>query len=108
MADLIDRLSGEATDRPKINSHRFVAAQRFYALGVKSRSEIATEFDLQGDEATQATTIADNIDALGTWEAKAQYIFRLEGVCFCVEDHEDTWFHDSGVVDKSAVAALVL
>ncbi len=64
MADLIDRISGVDNTRPKINLHRFIGVERLYALGEWSRSQIVTEFDLQGSEATQAGQIADRIDSL--------------------------------------------
>lgn len=63
MADLIDRISGVDITRPKINLHRLIGVERLYALGEWSRSQIVTEFDLQGSEATQAGQIADVIDA---------------------------------------------
>jgi len=61
MADLIDRISGE--DGVKINLHRFVGVQRLYAFGAVSRAQVVAEFDLQGDEVTQAAALADKIDA---------------------------------------------
>lgn len=104
MADLIDRISGEATDRPKINLHRFMAAERLYAFGEWTRAEIATEFDLQGDEATQGAALADNIDAETGASDKALYILRVESVCMCIEDGDDRLYHDQdGVVDKTKV-----
>ena len=103
MADLIDRISGEATDRPKINLHRFMAAERLYALGVWTGAEIVAEFDLQGDELTQAGQLKAQIDAQVGAEAKALYILRVESVCMCLEDHDDTLYHTGGVVDKAQV-----
>jgi hypothetical protein len=109
MADLIDRLSGEslqlATPRPKINLHRWIAAQRLYAFGEWTGAEIATEFDLQGNEATQATTIKNNIDAQTGASNKALYILRVESVAMCIEDNDDGLYHDAqGMVDKTKVA----
>ena len=104
MADLIDRISGESVpDRPKINLHRFMAAERLYALGEWTRAELAAEFDLQGDEATQGATLADNIDAQVGAQDKALYILRVESVCMCIEDGQDTLYHSGGVVDKAGV-----
>lgn len=103
MADLIDRLSGEAVDRPKINLHRFMAAERLYAFGEWTRAQIATEFNLQGSEATQATQIADNIDAQTGATNKIIYIARVESVCMCLEDAGDGFYHASGVVNKTKV-----
>ena len=107
MADLIDRVSGASVrmdpPRPKINLHRFIALERLYALGEWSRAQIAAEFDLQGAEATQATQLADQIDSNVQMVNKALYILRVESVCMCVEDGDDTLYHDAGAVDKGKV-----
>lgn len=104
MTDLIDRLSGESGEvRPKINIHRFIAVERLYAFGEWTRSEIATEFDLQGDEATQGNALADKIDAQVGIANKALYILRAESVFMCVEDKQDTFYHSAGVVNKAKV-----
>jgi hypothetical protein len=106
MADLIDRISGvsEGEGRPKIHLHRFMAAQRLYALGEWTRSEIATEFDLQGDEATQASHLADKIDAQTGTANKTVYVLRADAVFMCVEDGDDGLYHNAdGTVDKAQV-----
>jgi hypothetical protein len=103
MADLIDRLSGEATDRPKINLHRFMGVERLYAFGEWTRAQIATEFDLQGAEATQATQLAVKIDAQSGSTNKTLYILRVESVCMCLEDQTDGLYHSGGVVNKAKV-----
>lgn len=102
MADLIDRIAG-TTERPKINLHRFIAVERLYALGEWSRAQIAAEFDLQGDEATQASTLADKIDAQTGATNKTLYILRVESVCMCIEDGDDTLYHVDGAVNKAKV-----
>lgn len=104
MSDLIDRISGKAVDRPKINVHRFIGVERLYALGEWTRAEIAAEFDLQGDEATQGTTLADRIDGQSNVTNKVIYIMRVESVCMCIEDHEDRLYHNAdGTVNKAKV-----
>lgn len=104
MADLIDRLSGESEPtRPKINLHRFMAVERLYALGEWTRQQIASEFDLQGDEATQGGILADEIDAQTTANNKIIYILRCESVFMCVEDQNDTFYHSGGTVNKAKV-----
>jgi hypothetical protein len=109
MADLIDRISGESLpDRPKINLHRFMALERLYALGEWSRAQIAAEFDLQGDEATQGAALADNIDAQTGASDKALYILRVESVCMCIEDGDDTLYHAGGAVNKAQVLEDIL
>jgi len=103
MSDLIDRLSGEATARPKINLHRFMGAERLYAFGEWTRAQVAAEFDLQGTEATQAGQLADKIDAQSNATNKTLYILRVESVCMCIEDSTDGLYHSAGVVNKAKV-----
>jgi len=107
MADLIDRLAGtsEVVDgRPKINLHRFMGAERLYALGEWTGAEIAAEFDLQGDELTQANQLKAQIDAQVGAEAKALYILRVESVCMCLEDSTDRLYHNQdGTVNRAQV-----
>jgi len=104
MADLIDRISGAAIDRPKINLHRFMAAERLYALGEWTRTELAAEFDLQGDEASQGVQLADRIDAQSNITNKIVYLMRLESVMMCIEDGDDRLYHNpDGTVNKAKV-----
>lgn len=113
MADLIDRISGESLNlvpsRPKINLHRFIGVERLYAFGEWTRTQIATEFDLQDDEATQAGLIADKIDGEIGASNKALYILRVESVMLCTEDHLDRLYHNGdGSVNKAKVQEDVL
>jgi hypothetical protein len=101
MADLIDRLSGE--DGEKINLHRFIGAERLYALGEVTGAEIVADFALEGDALTQATTLKNKIDSYTDAQAKALYILRVESVCMCIEDDSDTLYHTAGVVNKTKV-----
>jgi len=99
MTDLIDRISGQ-TNRPKINLHRFIGVERLYAFSEWTRPQIATEFDLQGDEATQGGALADKIDAQPDANAKALYILRAESVFMCLEDGQDTFYHSGSAINK--------
>jgi hypothetical protein len=102
--DLIDRISGESGNvRPKINLHRFMGVQRLYAFGEWTRQQIATAFDLQGDEATQGIALADKIDAQADANAKSLYILRAESVFMCLEDGGDTFYHSGSAVNKTKV-----
>jgi len=104
MADLVDRISGESEPaRPKINLHRFIAAERLYAFGEWTRAQLATEFDLQGDEATQGGALADKIDGQTGATNKTLYILRAESVLMCIEDHSNTLYHTAGAVNKTKV-----
>ena len=108
MADLIDRLSGESEDlvpsRPKMPVHQFIGGFRLYADGgLVSRVEIASNWDLQGDEATQGSALADNVDAATGLTDKLNYILRVEAIAMLVEDREDTIYHVAGAVDKAKV-----
>ena len=62
-----------------------------------------TEFDLQGDEATQAGQLADAIDAQTGASNKALYILRVESVLMCIEDSGDGLYHSDGAVNKTKV-----
>lgn len=109
MADLIDRISGQTYDlRPKINLHRFMGVERLYAFGEWARQQIASEFDLQGSEATQAAQIADNIDGQVGAGNKVLYIARVESVFMCLEDSEDNFYHSGGIVNKPKVYEDIL
>ncbi len=104
MSDLIDRISGDASARPKINLHRFMGVERLYALGEWTRPQIATEFDLQGDEITQGSQLADQIDGQAGAAAKTLYILRVESVLMCIEAREDRLYHNAdGTVNKSKI-----
>ena len=109
MADLIDRLAGTTTERPKINLHRFVGAEQLYAVGVFTRAEIAAEFDMQGDEATQGVQLANAIDAASPALNKLIYIQRVNSVLMCVEDGGDRLYHNQdGTVNKAKIVADLL
>ena len=104
MSDLIDRISGAAVARSKINLHRFIGAERLYAFAEWTRAQIATEFDLQGDEATQGGQLADKIDAATGAANKTLYILRCESVMMCIEDGGDRLYHNAdGTVNKAKV-----
>jgi hypothetical protein len=104
MADLIDRITGLDPSRPKINIHRFIATERLYAFGEWTRAQLATEFNLQGAEATQASQLADKIDAVTGATNKTLYILRAESVLMCIEDPDDRLYHNTdGTVNRAKV-----
>ncbi len=109
--DLIDRLSGASLSanppRPKISIHQFAAAVRLYAAGVVTRAEIAQDWQLQGQESTDATAIANALDALPTTLQKIVFIERLVSVLYLVESPDDTIYHTTagGAVNKARVKA---
>jgi len=107
MADLIDRLSGQTT-RPKLPVHQFVAGLRLYAAGLVTRQEIAAAWDLQGDEATQATNLANQVDAQTTAANKALYALRVDAVALLLEIGADTIYHNAdGTINKTKVATAL-
>lgn len=115
MADLIDRLSGESNDlpipRPKLHNFQFTGGLRLYAMGVITAPELIAEWDLQGDELTQANTLKAAIDAASTVVDKLVIVMRVEAIAGLLEDDEDTLYHTSlhGPVNKTkAIADLNL
>lgn len=110
MTDLLDRLSGESLahvpQRAKIPAHQFVGGLRLYVKGDVSQPEIATNWDLQGDETTQAVSIADAIDALTTKLNKVIFVLELEAIVYLMEDDDDEIYHlPDGTIDKIKVIA---
>lgn len=103
MADLIDRVA-HFEPRPKINLHRWIGAQRLYALGEWTRAQIGAEFGVIGfpDEERQATQIADVIDAQSNATQKMIYILRVEAVLMCVSDSDDRLYHTDAVTPNKA------
>lgn len=106
MADLIDRLAGVDPIRPKIPAHQFVGALGLYVYSLKTRPQLAAYFDLQGDEATQATALANAIDGIAGIAAKIAYCYRVEAVAVLLEYDGDTFYHNGdGSINKAAVIA---
>lgn len=106
MADLIDRLSGQTT-RPKLPVHQFIAGLRLYAAGKATKAEIAAAWDLQGDEATQATALANVIDGK-TAANKVPYALLVDAVALLLEVSEDTIFHNvDGTINKAKVKTVL-
>lgn len=109
MADLIDRLSGASLgmepSRPKLPVHQFIGCYRLYVSGIITRTEIANAWDLQGNETTQATSIANAVDAEVGVASKIAYVLRVEAVSFLIEYDADMIYHNpDGTVNKSKVA----
>lgn len=104
MADLIDRLSGESLpSRPKLPAHQFIGGLSLYAEGLVSRGELASNWDLQGAEATQAGLVADEIDLAIGLTNKINYVLRFDAIAMLIEDTADQIYHAGGIVDKAKV-----
>lgn len=88
MADLIDRIQGTDATRPKLPMHQFAAALAEYARGRLTRAQLATAFDLQGSEATQATALADAMDAKSGTTNKMLYSQEIADVAYFAEQPE--------------------
>lgn len=104
MADLIDRMAFDEsiTGRPKLNNHAFTAYLILYALGLVSRSEVVTAWDLQGDELSQATLLADEIDLLPDAHSKHRFVDRTDAVAMLL-DCKDSRYVTGLTIDKVAV-----
>jgi len=106
MADLIDRISGENVARPKILVVQFVGGFELYAMGLVTRQEVADDWDLQGDEQTQAIALADNLDAEAGINNKLIYLTKIHSISALIENDNDTMYHNpDGTVDKTRVIA---
>ncbi|MBT8143456.1 MAG: hypothetical protein KJO55_02080 [Gammaproteobacteria bacterium] len=106
MTDLIDRLGHEARNlgRWRIPVARFNSGLTLYALGSASAAQVATGFDLQGDELAQAQAVRTVLDGKTGMAAKFQYLEKLQAVVIRIADPNDTIFHDGGGnIDKAAV-----
>jgi hypothetical protein len=70
------------TGRPKIHAHQFIGYLMLYALGLRTRAEIAARWSLEGDEITQAGLVADSIDEalLISAEAAHRQVGRFDAV----------------------------
>lgn len=108
MTDLIDRLSGESKEhdpvRPKIPAHQFNAGLGLYVAGKITAAEAQQDFDLQGDELTQANALIAVYDGKNTTQ-KLIYHEVVKAVAYKMEHSEDTIYHNpDGTIDKAAVA----
>jgi methylthioribose-1-phosphate isomerase len=72
-------------------NHQFNAWFRLYALGLRTRLEVATAWDLQGAELTQADLLADEIDAIGGNDAKLAYVLRVDAVAMLLDSNDPTY-----------------
>ena len=106
MADLIDRMTFDEriTGRPKLANHQFSGYMILYALGLATRGEVATAWDLEGDEITQANLIADEVDDLVTADAKHRYVDRMDAVAMLL-DYRDARYVTGETIDKVKVKA---
>jgi len=104
MADLIDRMTfhEHITGRPKLSNHAFNAYLILYALGLATRQEIVTAWDLEGDEAAQAGSLADEIDNQPDAHSKHRFVDRANAVAMLL-DRQDFRYVSDGIIDKPAV-----
>jgi hypothetical protein len=106
MADLFDRMTfgPDITGRPKLLNHQFNSWLRLYALALRTRTEVATAWDLQGDEATQANLLADEIDLRVGNDAKIAYVLLVDAVSMML-DSRDPDYVTGTTIDKVKVQA---
>ena len=106
MADLIDRMTfhEDKTGRPKISNHQFSGYMILYALGLATRGEVATAWDLQGDELVQANLIADEVDDILKADDKHRFVDRMDAVAMLL-DSRDARYVTGETIDKVKVKA---
>ena len=107
MADLIDRITLDETHtgRPKMNNHAFSGWLRLYAEGLRNRGDVATAWDLQGDELTQANALADNIDAETGAVDKIRYVLLIDGIAMMLDGRDPEYVTLPATIDKVKVKA---
>ena len=109
MTDLIDRLSGESRNhdpaRPKIPVHQFNAGLGLYIAGTITAAEAKQDYDLQGDELTQANALIAEYDSRSTTLQKLIYHEIVKAIAYKIEDEDDTIYHTAGAVNKTKVKA---
>ncbi|MHC4413228.1 MAG: hypothetical protein ACYSW6_09735 [Planctomycetota bacterium] len=104
MADLIDRISGQDETRPKLLIEQFVAGLELYALGLKTKFQVSQDWDLQGQEQSQANAIATAVDSAVGLSAKLQLLAKIRAISSLVEMDSDTIYHNQdGTVNKALV-----
>ena len=104
MADLIERMTfnESITGRPKLNNHAFNGYLILYALGLATRSEVLVAWDLQDNESTQASLLADLIDAQPDAHSKHRFVDRINAVAMLLDGH-DPRYVTGLTIDKTAV-----
>lgn len=105
MADLIDRLAGIDPVRPKIPVHQFSARLKLYAAGTITAAEAIQDWDLQGSELTQATSLRAVLDAQSGALNKLIYCTKVEAIFQLTEIAEDRVYHNvNGTINKTKIA----
>ena len=103
MADLIDRIAG-TNGADKISIHHFTSQYRLIAEGIRTPAEVVAEFNLVGQEITDASAVLSVLDAQSNALNKVLYILKMDAVFISVESGDSRYWTD-GVANKSAVKA---
>lgn len=111
MADLVDRIRGKPDlGRPKIPVSQLYGALVLVSEGEMTEAEAKQDFDLQGDELTQANAILAVLDARTTAIGKIRYAMKFFSVSAILEqgETEDTIYNNpDGTINKTRVEAAL-
>jgi len=109
LADLIDRIRGKRDlGRPKIPAAQFFGSYVLVATGDMTRAEAKDDYDLQGEELTQADALLDKLESKATTIAKIVYTLKILSVSALLErgETEDSIYNNpDGTINKTRVKA---
>ena len=103
MADLVDRIAG-INGADKISVHHFTSQYRLVAEGIRTPAEVVAEFNLVGQEVTDASAVLSVLDAQSNALNKVLYILKMDAVFISVESG-DSRYWTGGVANKSVIKA---
>jgi len=103
MADLIDRVAG-INGAEKIAIHHFTSHYRLIAESIITGADTVAEFNLVGQEITDANAILTELNSKLTVVNKIEYILKMDAVFISVEA-DDSRYWTAGVANKSVIKA---
>ena len=103
MADLIDRIAG-TNGAEKIGIHHFTSQYRLVTEGIRTGAEVVAEFNLVGQEVTDASAILTELNLQSNTLGKVVYILKMDAVFISVEAG-DSRYWTGDVANKSIIKA---
>ena len=103
MTDLIDRIAG-VNSADKISIHHLTSQYRLLAEDIRTGGEVVAEFNLVGQEITDANAVLAELDSQSNVTDKMRYILKIDAVFISVEARDSRYWTD-GVANKSVIKA---